>query len=298
MAGWDGLPAAGGRRDRRRGWGWSLAGAFGAVSLVPSGRCGSLEGMAGDQDTELGAEGLAQAREALRAGDAERAQALLEARIDATPDPEALRLLGELFHDQGDLARAGAAWFGAAVKGPEVNEAIEAWRSAQDGDFGRMWRSLPKSVRRRPGSARVEALRSRALGQASARTAAGEAGPAAAKPSVPAAGSPGAASAGGTATSTAQESASDGPDLAVGAQGVRASADTSPERVDLDPKAAREPLAQRRSVGGAVTDVDEGDDSGRGFDAAQVIAWVLAAFFVVCAIVGLITILQWLVPGN
>ena len=39
-------------------------------------------------------------------------------------------------------------------------------------------------------------------------------------------------------------------------------------------------------------------DSGRGFDAAQVIAWVLAAFFVVCAVVGLITILQWLVPGS
>ena len=35
-----------------------------------------------------------------------------------------------------------------------------------------------------------------------------------------------------------------------------------------------------------------------GFDAAKVIAWVLAALFVVCAVVGLITILQWLVPGT
>lgn len=35
-----------------------------------------------------------------------------------------------------------------------------------------------------------------------------------------------------------------------------------------------------------------------GFDAARLIAWVLAAFFVFCAIVGLITILGWLVPGG
>jgi hypothetical protein len=42
----------------------------------------------------------------------------------------------------------------------------------------------------------------------------------------------------------------------------------------------------------------DGDDEKSGFDAAKIIAWVLAALFVVCAVVGLITILQWLVPGT
>lgn len=228
--------------------------------------------MAGQEDFDQA--GLAQAREALRAGDSERARALLEARIEAAPDPEALRLLGELLHGQGDLAGAGAVWFGAAVKGPEVNEAIEAWRSSLDGDFGRMWRSLPKSVRRRPGSARVEALRTRALGQASARTAPGEA------PSAPVAASSEEAERALDRTASAPTPAT--PDAA------------TPEI------AATVDVEERRSIGGTVTKVDEDEDgdSGRGFDAAQVIAWVLAAFFVVCAVVGLITILQWLVPGS
>lgn len=39
-------------------------------------------------------------------------------------------------------------------------------------------------------------------------------------------------------------------------------------------------------------------EGGSGFDAARLIAWVLAAFFVFCAVVGLITILGWLVPGG
>ena len=43
----------------------------------------------------------------------------------------------------------------------------------------------------------------------------------------------------------------------------------------------------------------DGRDAGvEGFDAAKVIAWILAALFVVCAVVGLITILQWIVPGS
>jgi hypothetical protein len=32
-------------------------------------------------------------------------------------------------------------------------------------------------------------------------------------------------------------------------------------------------------------------------DAAQVIAWLLAALVVVCSVVGLVTILRWMVPG-
>ena len=40
----------------------------------------------------------------------------------------------------------------------------------------------------------------------------------------------------------------------------------------------------------------EGDDGG-GLDVASIIAWVLAAAFVVCGIVGLVTILRWMATG-
>lgn len=39
------------------------------------------------------------------------------------------------------------------------------------------------------------------------------------------------------------------------------------------------------------------DDSDGGLDAAQFIAWLAAAAFVVCGVIGLVTVLQWLVPG-
>jgi hypothetical protein len=38
-------------------------------------------------------------------------------------------------------------------------------------------------------------------------------------------------------------------------------------------------------------------ESTGGIDAAQIIAWVIAAFVVVCAVVGLVEILRWMVPG-
>jgi hypothetical protein len=259
--------------------------------------------MVGLPDEDPARTGLAQAREALRSGETDRARELLEGRIDAAPDPEALRLLGELLHDQGDLPRAGAIWFGAAVKGPEVDAAIEAWRASLDGDFGRMWRSLPKSVRRQPGSARVEALRSRALGQASARTAPHpvDAAPAAADltshPDVPA--DPDAVAAD---PEDAAKDANQGGAAEPGAQDVSAEDDPHAEPASANANSegplarARAALDSARSIGATVTEVDEDDDSD-GFDAAQVIAWALAAFFVVCAVVGLITILQWIVPG-
>ncbi len=41
------------------------------------------------------------------------------------------------------------------------------------------------------------------------------------------------------------------------------------------------------------------EDSARGgVDAAQVIGWVLAALFVVCAVIGVVSVLGWLVPGS
>ncbi|MFC7490286.1 MULTISPECIES: hypothetical protein [unclassified Knoellia] len=151
------------------------------------------------------------------------ARDLLAAHVREGRDLEALRLLGEVHHGMGDLPAAGAAWFGAGVRGPEVEAAVAAWREAHGDDFGAMWRSLPRSVRQEPRSKKVEALRDKAL---EARQAAGES-------SDPA--------------------------------GSSASGDTA---------------------------------SGGGIDAAQVIAWVIAALVVVCAIVGLVQILRWMVPGS
>lgn len=162
------------------------------------------------------------------------ARDLLAAHVREERDVEALRLLGEVHHGMGDLPAAGAAWFGAGVKGPEVEAAVAAWRSDHGDDFGAMWRSLPRSVRQEPRSKKVEALRTKAL---AAREAAAEV--------VDPAGS-GASSA-----------------LASGASGASGSG-----------------------------------SSGGGLDAAQIIAWVIAALVVVCAIVGLVQILRWMVPGS
>ena len=116
-----------------------------------------------------------------------------------------------------------------ADQGPEA--AVDAWRSSHGDDFGAMWRSLPRSVRREPRSKKVEALRSKAL---EARATAGSA--------VDPAGS-------GVAASSSSETGSS-------------------------------------------------SGAGGGVDAAQIIAWVIAALVVVCAVVGLVQILRWMVPGS
>ena len=60
-----------------------------------------------------------------------------------------------------------------------------------------------------------------------------------------------------------------------------------------------------RSEAGAVAEVASADEAtgtvdeedGGGFDAAWLIAWVLAVAFVVFAVIGFVTALGWLVPG-
>ncbi|MEO6018983.1 MAG: hypothetical protein ABIP45_01890 [Knoellia sp.] len=158
------------------------------------------------------------------------ARDLLAAHVREERDVQALRLLGEVHHGMGDLPAAGAAWFGAGVKGPEVESAVAAWRASHGDDFGAMWRSLPRSVRQEPRSKKVEALRSKAL---QAREAAGSAG------------DPAGSGSGSSASTSGASSTSSG-----------------------------------------------------GMDAAQIIAWFIAAIVVVCAIVGLIQILRWMVPGG
>ena len=91
-----------------------------------------------------------------------RARDLLAAHVESERDPEALALLAQVHHDMGDLPRAGAIWFAAGAKGPEVDAAVAAWRTQADDDFGVMWRSLPASVRAEPRPRRIEALRERA----------------------------------------------------------------------------------------------------------------------------------------
>lgn len=155
------------------------------------------------------------------------ARDLLAAHVREERDVEALRLLGEVHHGMGDLPAAGAVWFGAGVKGPEVEAAVDAWRSAHGDDFGAMWRSLPRSVRQEPRSKKVEALRTKAL--------------------------------------EARDTANDAP-----------------------------------TGGGSAVSSSSGSSASTsgGIDAAQIIAWVIAALVVVCAIVGLVEILRWMVPGS
>ena len=166
----------------------------------------------------------ARARADLQAGRIWKARDRLVGHLATQRDPEALDLLGQVYYDMGDLPAAGAVWFGSTRKGEDVDAAVEAWRERHGDHFGEMWRSLPRSLRMEPRSAKVDALRSKAIEQDSREGRVGR----------------------GTGV---------GPPPA------------------------------------------DGSDNDGGVDAATVIAWVLAATFVVCAIVGLVTILRWMVPN-
>ena len=104
-----------------------------------------------------------QAREAREAGQLWRARDLLVAHVEGAQDTEALVELGEVLFEMGDLPRAGAVWFAAGAKGPEVDTAVAAWREQSHDDFTVMWRGLPASARSQPRPRRLEALRERAL---------------------------------------------------------------------------------------------------------------------------------------
>ena len=164
------------------------------------------------------------AREAREAGQVWKARDLLLAHVEGAQDPEALVELGEVLFEMGDLPRAGAVWFAAGAKGPDVDAAVAAWREQSHDDFAVMWGALPASARSQPRPRRIEALRERALNSEAAT------------------------------------------------------------------------VAQVASADEAAGAVDEDDDDG-GFDAAWLIAWVLAVAFVVFAVIGFVTALGWLFPG-
>jgi hypothetical protein len=170
------------------------------------------------------------ARADLDAGREWKARERLVAHLSGEFDAEALELLGEVNYAMRDLPAAGAAWFGTARRGKDVDEAVEAWRERYGDHFAQMWSSLPRSVREREGNKRVDALRRRAEQN-------GDSAASGSSPRPPGAGQAGAGSTGDSAS---------------------------------------------------------GDG---GLDAATVIAVALAVLFVACAVIGLVTLLGWLVPG-
>jgi aryl-alcohol dehydrogenase-like predicted oxidoreductase len=182
------------------------------------------------------------ARDALDAGAPWRARDILLAHVDEVADPAALTLLAEVLQGMGDLPRAGAMWFSAGAKGPDVDAAVAAWREQSRDDFVVMWRSLPRAVREEPRPPRVEALRGKALAA----------------------------------------------ERAVGEPGARDPEDRSSDDIDVAAGPTRRRDGDRES---AAAQDDEGSD------AAQIIAWVLAAVFVVLAVIGAVTVLGWVVPG-
>ncbi|MGL5930910.1 MAG: hypothetical protein ACRCY8_18410 [Dermatophilaceae bacterium] len=77
-----------------------------------------------------------------------------------------------------------------------------------------------------------------------------------------------------------------------------------PASVRAEPRPPRIEALRARAADTAGGDPDDADDAssaedadGGGLDAARVIAWLLAAVFVVCAVIGAVTVLGWLVPG-
>lgn len=108
---------------------------------------------------------VSRAQEDLVAGRAWKARDRLVGYLAESRDPEALSLLGEVLYVMGDLPAAGAAWFGTARRGDDVDTAISAWRERYADQFGEMYKSLPRSVRQEPRIARVEALRHKAIEQ-------------------------------------------------------------------------------------------------------------------------------------
>lgn len=202
---------------------------------------------------------MTHARAAVDGGVAWRARDLLAAHVEDERDPEALALLGEVYESMGDLPRAGAIWFAAGAKGDEVDAAVAAWRAQSGDDFAVMWWSLPASARVEPLPRRIEALRERAR------------------------------AAGADVDGVVPETAS------AGVVGGGSAAGDVADAVKGGASSGREAVPSP-STEVAVRAGDEDDDDG-GFDASWLVAWVLAAMFVVFAVIGFVTALGWIVPG-
>ncbi len=75
-----------------------------------------------------------------------------------------------------------------------------------------------------------------------------------------------------------------------------------PPSVQAEPRPRRVEALREKAAQAEPATVDEeattpADEDDEGTDAAQVIAWALAAVFVVLAVIGAVTVLGWIVPG-
>ncbi len=122
-------------------------------------------------DDGTASEPVRQARQAREAGQLWKARDVLVGHVEGARDTEAMVELGEVLFEMGDLPRAGAVWFAAGAKGPDVDAAVTAWREQSHDDFAVMWRGLPASARSQPRPRRLEALRERALNAEAATVA-------------------------------------------------------------------------------------------------------------------------------
>ena len=122
-------------------------------------------------DDGTASEPVSRARQAREAGQLWRGRDVLVGHVEGARDTEAMVELGEVLFEMGDLPRAGAVWFAAGAKGPDVDAAVTAWREQSHDDFAVMWRGLPASARSQPRPRRLEALRERALNAEAATVA-------------------------------------------------------------------------------------------------------------------------------
>jgi len=122
-------------------------------------------------DDGTASEPVRRARQAREAGQLWKARDVLVGPVEGARDTEAMVELGEVLFEMGDLPRAGAVWFAAGAKGPDVDAAVTAWREQSHDDFAVMWRGLPASARSQPRPRRLEALRERALNAEAATVA-------------------------------------------------------------------------------------------------------------------------------
>ncbi|XVX20750.1 hypothetical protein ACQP1U_02365 [Actinomycetota bacterium] len=263
---------------------------------------------------------VSRARDDLTAGRPEDARGRLVDLVEVSDDREALDLLGEAHYALGDLPAAAAVWFGTGRKGPEVQEATDAWRAEHRDDFAAMWRSLPASVREADEQIpRIAALQRKAIeADPSLDRVVYDPNPAPVNPGPEAADDVEASEPPSLEGVVVDEPddfeepaaadelpAMDDPDVvevervdelddAVDSRAEREDRDDTDLRTAEGASAALRPAGDEPTLDKVVP---AGPSERKGVDTAMVIALALAVFAVICAIVGLITIVRWVVPG-
>lgn len=269
---------------------------------------------------------MSRARDDLAAGRPEEARDRLRDLVEVSDDRGALDALGEAHYALGDLPEAAAAWFGTGRKGPEVQEATDAWRAHHRDDFAEMWRSLPASVREAdeqipriaalqrkaiesdpsldrvvydphpaPAESQPEADADEPVGRDGAAPDSSEELDPAAADELPAMDDPGVVE---VEHVDELDEADSRDEVATPDESDESDESDEPEATSLraaeGASATLRPAGDRPKLGKVVP---AGSSERKGIDTAMVIALALALFAVICAIVGLVTIVRWVVPG-